>query len=122
MMRLPPDFLDLLTVLNAADARYLLVGGHAVGFYGQEALARLARGRRGLKRLTRLRRASSTVGSRLGLRRVGRGAVRDGCIGRSHVGRGLARRDEGSTRTGTYHSLEAYERLPARRLDAGSAP
>ena len=34
MMRLPPDFLDLLTALNAADARYLLVGGHAVGFYG----------------------------------------------------------------------------------------
>jgi len=34
MMRLPPDFLDLLTALNAADARFLLVGGHAVGFHG----------------------------------------------------------------------------------------
>jgi hypothetical protein len=34
MIRLPPDFLDLLIALNAADARYLLVGGHAVGFYG----------------------------------------------------------------------------------------
>jgi hypothetical protein len=34
MIRLPPDFLDLLTALNAADARYLLVGGHAVGFHG----------------------------------------------------------------------------------------
>jgi hypothetical protein len=34
MIRLPPDFLDLLTALNAADARYMLVGGHAVGFHG----------------------------------------------------------------------------------------
>lgn len=34
-MRFPPDFLDLLTALNAADARYLLVGGHAVGLYGR---------------------------------------------------------------------------------------
>jgi hypothetical protein len=34
MIRLPPDFLDLLTALNAAEARYLLVGGHAVGFHG----------------------------------------------------------------------------------------
>jgi hypothetical protein len=34
MIRLPPDFLDLLTALNAADAKYLLVGGHAVGFHG----------------------------------------------------------------------------------------
>jgi hypothetical protein len=34
MIRLPPDFLDLLTALNDADARYLLVGGHAVGFHG----------------------------------------------------------------------------------------
>lgn len=34
MHQLPPDFLDLLTALNAAEARYLLVGGHAVGFYG----------------------------------------------------------------------------------------
>lgn len=29
------DFLDLLTALNAADARYLLVGGHAVGLHGR---------------------------------------------------------------------------------------
>jgi len=34
MIRLPPDFLDLLTALNAAEARYMLVGGHAVGFHG----------------------------------------------------------------------------------------
>jgi hypothetical protein len=34
MIRLPPDFLDLLTALSAADARCLLVGGHAVGFHG----------------------------------------------------------------------------------------
>jgi len=34
MIRLPPDFLDLLTALNAAEAKYLLVGGHAVGFHG----------------------------------------------------------------------------------------
>lgn len=33
-MRFSPDFLDLLIALNAADARYLLVGGHAVGLYG----------------------------------------------------------------------------------------
>ena len=29
------DFLDLLTALNAAEARYLLVGGHAVGLMGR---------------------------------------------------------------------------------------
>lgn len=29
------DFLDLLTGLNAAEAKYLLVGGHAVGLYGR---------------------------------------------------------------------------------------
>jgi|ERR1700722_19542750 hypothetical protein len=34
MIRLPPDFLDLLTALNATEARYLLVGGYAVGFHG----------------------------------------------------------------------------------------
>jgi hypothetical protein len=34
MIRLPPDFLDLLTALNAAEAKYMLVGGHAVGFHG----------------------------------------------------------------------------------------
>ncbi len=32
--RWSPDFLDLLTALNGADARYLLVGGHAVGLFG----------------------------------------------------------------------------------------
>ncbi len=26
-----PDFLDLLTALNAGEAKYMLVGGHAVG-------------------------------------------------------------------------------------------
>jgi hypothetical protein len=35
MGRFSRDFLDLLTALNAAEARYLLVGGHAVGFYGR---------------------------------------------------------------------------------------
>lgn len=29
------DFLDLLTALNAADAKYMLVGGHAVGIFGR---------------------------------------------------------------------------------------
>lgn len=33
--RWSPDFLDLLTALNAADARYMLVGGHAVGIFGR---------------------------------------------------------------------------------------
>src|SRR6187402_2164640 len=33
--RWSPDFLDLLTALNAADARFLLVGGHAVGLYAR---------------------------------------------------------------------------------------
>ena len=33
--RLPPDFLDLLTALNDAEAKYLLVGGHAVAFHGR---------------------------------------------------------------------------------------
>jgi hypothetical protein len=28
------DFLDLLTALNAADARFLVVGGYAVGIHG----------------------------------------------------------------------------------------
>ncbi len=32
--RWSPDFLDLLTALNDADARFLLVGGHAVGLHG----------------------------------------------------------------------------------------
>jgi hypothetical protein len=30
-----PDFLDLLTALNAADARFLVVGGYAVGVHGR---------------------------------------------------------------------------------------
>ena len=29
------DFLDLLTALNAADARFLVVGGYAVGVHGR---------------------------------------------------------------------------------------
>lgn len=33
--RWSPDFLDLLTALNVADAKYLLVGGHAVGVFGR---------------------------------------------------------------------------------------
>jgi len=30
-----PDFRDLLFELNAADARYLIVGGYAVAFHGR---------------------------------------------------------------------------------------
>jgi hypothetical protein len=30
-----PDFLDLLTALNAAEARFLIVGGYAVGVHGR---------------------------------------------------------------------------------------
>lgn len=33
--RFPPDFLDLLIELNRADVKYLLVGGHAVAYYGR---------------------------------------------------------------------------------------
>ena len=33
--RWSPDFLDLLTALNGADASYMLVGGHAVGIFGR---------------------------------------------------------------------------------------
>jgi hypothetical protein len=33
--RWSPDFLDLLTALNDAEARYMLVGGHAVGVFGR---------------------------------------------------------------------------------------
>jgi hypothetical protein len=33
--RWSPDFLDLLTALNVADAKYMLVGGHAVGIFGR---------------------------------------------------------------------------------------
>lgn len=29
------DFLDLLTALNRAEAKYMLVGGHAVGIFGR---------------------------------------------------------------------------------------
>jgi hypothetical protein len=32
--RFSADFLDLLTALNDAEAKYMLVGGHAVGYYG----------------------------------------------------------------------------------------
>ena len=34
-MNLNSDFRDLLLALNEADARYLLVGGYAVGFYAE---------------------------------------------------------------------------------------
>jgi len=37
--RWSPDFLDLLTALNAADARYMLVGGHAVGIGGRDDMS-----------------------------------------------------------------------------------
>ncbi len=32
--QLPPDFKDFLRLLNESEARYLLVGGWAVGYYG----------------------------------------------------------------------------------------
>lgn len=32
-MRLPPDFVDLLTEFADAEVKYLLVGGYAVGYY-----------------------------------------------------------------------------------------
>ena len=34
-MAINPDFRDLYAALNDAGARYLLVGGHAVGFHSQ---------------------------------------------------------------------------------------
>jgi hypothetical protein len=34
-MAINPDFSDLYAALNAAGARYLLVGGHAVAFHAQ---------------------------------------------------------------------------------------
>jgi len=33
--RVNDDFLDLLTALNAAEARFLVVGGYAVGVHGR---------------------------------------------------------------------------------------
>jgi predicted nucleotidyltransferase len=38
--RWSPDFLDLLTALNDADAKYMLVGGHAVGIFGRPRATR----------------------------------------------------------------------------------
>jgi len=34
MIRLPTEFREFLTSLNAHDVRYLLVGGYAVGYHG----------------------------------------------------------------------------------------
>lgn len=34
MMQLTKDFVDLLRLLNAHGARYLVIGGYAVGFHG----------------------------------------------------------------------------------------
>ena len=34
MTPLPPDFSEFLRLLNENDVRYLLIGGHAVGFHG----------------------------------------------------------------------------------------
>ena len=34
MIRLPPDFKDLLRLLNSKQVEYLLIGGYAVGYYG----------------------------------------------------------------------------------------
>lgn len=31
---LPPDLVDFVEALNACDAKFLIVGGHAVGFHG----------------------------------------------------------------------------------------
>jgi len=33
-IRLPPDFKEFLQLLNSGKIEYLLVGGHAVGYYG----------------------------------------------------------------------------------------
>ena len=33
-IRLPPDFKEFLRLLNSESIEYLLVGGHAVGYYG----------------------------------------------------------------------------------------
>ncbi len=33
-IRLPPDFKEFLRLLNSEKIEYLLVGGHAVGYYG----------------------------------------------------------------------------------------
>jgi len=33
-MQLPPDFKEFLKLLNSERIEYLLVGGHAVGYYG----------------------------------------------------------------------------------------
>jgi hypothetical protein len=32
-MRMPPDFVDLLTEFASAEVRYLLIGGYAVGYH-----------------------------------------------------------------------------------------
>ena len=34
MIRLPPDFKEFLQLLNTHQVEYLLIGGHAVGYYG----------------------------------------------------------------------------------------
>lgn len=34
-MPVNPDFSDLFSALNAADARYLMVGGYAVSFHSE---------------------------------------------------------------------------------------
>jgi hypothetical protein len=33
-IRLPPDFKEFLQLLNSHQVEYLLIGGHAVGYYG----------------------------------------------------------------------------------------
>lgn len=33
-LKLPPDFKEFLRLLNAHGVEYLLIGGHAVGYYG----------------------------------------------------------------------------------------
>lgn len=34
MIRLPPDFVEFLKLLNSNEVEYLLVGGYAVSYYG----------------------------------------------------------------------------------------
>jgi hypothetical protein len=33
-IRLPPDFKEFFQLLNSEKVEYLMVGGHAVGYYG----------------------------------------------------------------------------------------
>jgi hypothetical protein len=79
MPRLPPDFLDLLIALNAAEAKYLLVGGHAVAFYGRPRATKdfdvwvEASPENAARALTALRAFGAPLGDRR--KRISRGQV-----------------------------------------------